>query len=398
MNILIYASNSRYSNRCVGGAETSLELIAGKMAQLGEKVCFATAADPAIPSLPLRQKADIFVEETNALLDICQFPPVHWPCHTLLFPGLRQRFITARDAASLARVLETKKIDVTYSYEIQDTLEILKAKERLGLNVKIVNRVAGLFWAQRIKTRRLTKAQAEWVFNSVDAVNFLTPQSRELVYLTAGKLGLKLAIKKEFVFDIGIDLNLFPFAWQPRTRTPFRIVSVLRFAFHQKRPDLLIRALSHAKHRDIALDLIGVGADLHACQKLCRQLDLANRVTFHGYLSRPQIAKVLCEADLFALPSLYEGMPKAMLEAMAVGVPCLVSDVAPLNDFLRDGENGFLVPNAPDLWAKKIISLSSRRQALANVSQKARAFVVENYDADKNILKYQKGFTEMVRG
>lgn len=73
----------------------------------------------------------------------------------------------------------------------------------------------------------------------MDAVNYLTPSFRELVLQTARLREIKIAPKWEFIQDIGTNLDLFRYRWQPRQDRTFRIVSVSRFPVYQKRQDIL---------------------------------------------------------------------------------------------------------------------------------------------------------------
>ncbi len=391
MNLLVYSSNSRYSNKCIGGAETSLELIAQKMVKEDADVSYATLK-PSFGKKHIYPKSPSFKKKEFGGITVFNGDLLLCPCRKLFFPKLQDRFINYQVQNFLGKIMESQKINLAHSYEIKDTYNVLKARERFHLDVKIVKRVSGLFWAHAIDIKLITKDQTEWVFNSVDAVNYLTPQLRDLVLQTAKKYDLQLHPKKEIILDIGIDLDLFSYQWKPKTDDIFKIVSVSKFSFHQKKPDLLIHALSQLKHKNFKMDFFGVGSDLKKCKKLCHDLGISDRVTFHGFCSQENIANLLSLADLFVLPSLYEGLPKALLEAMAVGVPCLVSDVAPINQYIRDEVNGFTVKNTPQDWAQKLDFLYTQGEGLKNVSLKAREFVEQNYDAAVNILKYKKEF------
>jgi len=401
MNLLIYTNYSRYSNRYVGGAETSLELIAAKMAELGEHICFATvsiAGSDRFGKKNINSEDPTFRRKKINNITVYNLSSSRWPSFEHLNLKQREQFVAYQKENFIAEIIESEKIDLAHSYEVDDTCQILKVKERLRLNIKTIQRIAGFFWAHAINSKLFTREQVEWVFNSIDAVNFLTLESRELFFQTAEKYNLKLLPKKEIILDIGINLDLFPYCWKPKTQGTFRIVSVLRFAFYQKRPDLLIRALSKVKHKDFIVDFIGVGVDLENCKILCHQLGISDRFIFHGYLDQSSIVQILSQADLFVLPSLFEGLPKALLEAMAVGVPCLVSDVMPTNQYIQEGANGFLAGNTAEEWADKLDFIYEQRGKFSQVVERAREFVAQNYDADKNILKYREEFRGLIQG
>jgi glycosyltransferase involved in cell wall biosynthesis len=73
-------------------------------------------------------------------------------------------------------------------------------------------------------------------------------------------------------------------------------------------------------------------------------MGLADRVFLPGWQSADQVKALLAEADIFVLPSQHEGLPMAILEAMAGGVPVIATPVGAIGDAIRDGQTGLLVP------------------------------------------------------
>jgi glycogen(starch) synthase len=71
---------------------------------------------------------------------------------------------------------------------------------------------------------------------------------------------------------------------------------------------------------------------------------MSDRVVFRGWLKRDHLPAVYEQADVFVLPSRDEGMPNAMLEAMAAGLPVIGSKISGLDEVVIDGETGLLVP------------------------------------------------------
>lgn len=108
--------------------------------------------------------------------------------------------------------------------------------------------------------------------------------------------------------------------------------------------DVLIRAFAqvHAKHPQWKLRILGEGPEQTALEDLSRVLDLEQWTEFVGWVDRP--AADLGKADLFVLSSRYEGMPLALLEAMACGLPVISCDceTGPA-EIIRDGVDGRLV-------------------------------------------------------
>lgn len=105
---------------------------------------------------------------------------------------------------------------------------------------------------------------------------------------------------------------------------------------YYKGPDVLIRACAACVARGINLRLtiVGHGRLRPALEALASQLGCRDRVRFTGPLSRQQVYRELDRADLFVLPSRTEGLPRAMIEAMARGLPCIGTAVGGIPELL----------------------------------------------------------------
>jgi len=123
-------------------------------------------------------------------------------------------------------------------------------------------------------------------------------------------------------------------------------------AIYRKGWDILVRAFAEAVELVPQLRLLLVGAiatsetgDPNAFQKdllrLVGDLGIRDRVRFLGV--RDDVGNVLSASDLFAFPSRAEGLPLALMEAMAAGLACTASSVSGIPELIQDGDNGFLV-------------------------------------------------------
>jgi GalNAc-alpha-(1->4)-GalNAc-alpha-(1->3)-diNAcBac-PP-undecaprenol alpha-1,4-N-acetyl-D-galactosaminyltransferase len=110
----------------------------------------------------------------------------------------------------------------------------------------------------------------------------------------------------------------------------------------QKGFDVLIRAFALAGVPGAGLAIAGEGPELRQLQGLAAELGLENRVRFLG--NQPDLPGLMGSAQLFVLPSRYEGLPNVLLEALASGVATIATDTAGARTILRDGEFGLLVP------------------------------------------------------
>ncbi len=117
-----------------------------------------------------------------------------------------------------------------------------------------------------------------------------------------------------------------------------------------KRHDVLIRAFALLRRRIDRARLVIVGGAMHepetptTLRKLCEELGIAESVSFVGRASESEVATWLKAADVFALASRREGCCNAILEALASGLPVVATAVGDNPWFIRDGENGYLVP------------------------------------------------------
>lgn len=93
---------------------------------------------------------------------------------------------------------------------------------------------------------------------------------------------------------------------------------------------------------NLHLLIVGYGQEKSFIEKIAQKLNL--NVTFTGRIKRREIPRVISAMDMFVNPSLTEGLPIAVMEAMAMRKPVVATNVGGTQDLVRDGENGFLVP------------------------------------------------------
>jgi glycosyltransferase involved in cell wall biosynthesis len=137
------------------------------------------------------------------------------------------------------------------------------------------------------------------------------------------------------------------------------VISVSRLAL-KNGLDTLLRAVASLvpDYPDVVLVLVGEGEDRGKLEALARELSIRDRVLFAGTVSPEEIALYLSAADVFARPSLSEGLGNAFLEAMALRLPVVATGVGGIPDFLVDGENGLLCEvGRPESVARSIARL-----------------------------------------
>lgn len=168
-----------------------------------------------------------------------------------------------------------------------------------------------------------------------------------------------------------------------------KVISMGRFT-HEKGHDLLIESLKPIldSNNDWILEIIGDGPLKPKLNKLVSDLGLTDRVVFHGKVENP--FKLIMDADIFVLPSRVEGFPNALLEAMALGKPCISFNCPSGPKDLIDEDNGILVENGNvrELTTAIELCINSKllRDKLGNNALKVRT----KYNEKKIMSKWEK--------
>ncbi len=194
------------------------------------------------------------------------------------------------------------------------------------------------------------------------------------------------------VIPNGVDTDFFyPPAHRAPGPRPFRWLFIGRFQ-PQKNLAWLLRqmAVVHAANPGyFVLDLVGDGPLRTELQALAQELGLADVVSWHGWQPRDRLRDIYHRADALINPSLYEGMPNVVLEAMACGLPVLASNVAGNDAVVIDGETGglFDLENSPELLGTMAEWMQSSTR-IAALGRAARARAVSSFSWTQTTTGY----------
>ncbi len=181
--------------------------------------------------------------------------------------------------------------------------------------------------------------------------------------------------ERTLIFPWGVDLEHFSPRPQPRPSKRFTL-----FCNRSWEPrygvDVLARAFVEVAHQnpDVDLLLLGSGSQAQLIREILRRGNVMDRVTMPGYISQRQLPRFYHMADLFISPSHVDGSSVSLMEALACGLPCLVSDIPANREWIREGEAGWLFPDGD--WralAAKILQLSADREELQRAGRAARS-------------------------
>ena len=159
---------------------------------------------------------------------------------------------------------------------------------------------------------------------------------------------------------------------------------------------VLLRAFArvHPRHPEARLAVVGTGPLEARLRELAFELGIGDRVVFPGY--REDVPALLKELDLFVLPSLWEGLPYVLLEAMAAGVPVVATDVNGSRDVVRNGETGLLAPPGDEeALAGAVLRLLDRPAEGEALAQRALRALFAGYTLDRMLDRMEAVYREV---
>ena len=176
---------------------------------------------------------------------------------------------------------------------------------------------------------------------------------------------------------------------------PTKLLFVGRLT-RQKNIDCLLRALAMLPPAlNWRQTICGIGEDEAALRKLAEDLHLADKVDFCGY--RHDVYALMQQSDILVLPSWWEGMPNVLLEGLAIGLPCIASDIAATRSLLSEDCCTFFDPASP-LELSDAIETLIRNQNRVMQQVSAGRKVVSTYSIEKLVERYAELYRGLVAG
>lgn len=142
--------------------------------------------------------------------------------------------------------------------------------------------------------------------------------------------------------------------------------------------------------------IVGDGIELERLKYACFQLDLMDEVVFAGKRDHFEIHEYYRNCDIYIQYSIQEGFCNAVLEAQAMGIPCIVSDAEGLPENVLNGETGWVIPaNNPGLLSKEILKvLSLPPSVLKEITSKARSRIHSEFSYEIQKEKFKTFFSK----
>jgi glycosyltransferase involved in cell wall biosynthesis len=200
--------------------------------------------------------------------------------------------------------------------------------------------------------------------------------------------------KKIEVILNGIPLGNFLEIPEKRFGSP-PVIGVIGRLEKQKGHEYLFEALNVLKAVPWTLWVVGDGSLKNNLERLAKDLDLRERIIFLG--ARRNIPELLSQIDIFVMPSLWEGLGLALLEAAAAAKPIVASNVGGVPEIIKDGETGILVlPKNVKSLADGLEHVLLGAAEAKEMGVRARKFVSEKYGVERMVGDYEKLYRDLL--
>ncbi|MGR4845568.1 glycosyltransferase [Rhizobium sp. LARHSG275] len=197
---------------------------------------------------------------------------------------------------------------------------------------------------------------------------------------------------------LGIDCRAFRFRERvKRSDQPLRLISVGRMTEkkgHRYILEAFAQLVASQPDLDIRLDLIGSGPLFDGIRALADHYQLGSRLVLHGSLQHDEVRTLLDEAHVFVLPSVtaadgdMEGIPVAIMEAMALGLAVISTHHSGIPELVADGKSGLLVPERDvEALSAAMQTLAANPEKIASMGREGRNIIEENYNEEKQAKK-----------
>lgn len=230
----------------------------------------------------------------------------------------------------------------------------------------------------------------EWFFGFLPSYTLACSESEYEI----AKIELKINEKKLLLWENSIEDISESTKNKAKGISSDYICSIGRPTY-QKNTDLLVNSILELKQKlpNIHLKILGVGyysTELEKIKQFILNNNLSENITLLPWVDRKQCLSILNDAELFISTSRYEGLPYAVLEALALSKPCILSNIKGHLNLVKNDFNGFLVGNDKELIAEKIQHILTSTDVRLQMSRNSRKIYETSFNIKKNIYKIEE--------
>jgi glycosyltransferase involved in cell wall biosynthesis len=250
--------------------------------------------------------------------------------------------------------------------------------------------------------RLIATHQLKRICAGATAVHYLTSQALQRRY-PPSRRAYAVGFPDVMLESAGVPADMIQYRhrrlrespWRDAKRgSPIRIGFIGTFARMYKGADTLLYAALCQGRLNCQFSMVGGGRHLPEMKTLAAELNIADRVEFLGELSSGRsIFEFLDSIDLFVMPSRAEGLPRALVEAMSRGCPCIASAVGGIPELLEPSD--LVPPNSPEALAKLILQVAADSDRLLAMS--ARNLVKAAQFSPQTLNESRRAFLEEVK-
>ncbi len=308
------------------------------------------------------------------------------PVHSLDVQGSAR----PADASRLAAIIDRERPDVVHAVMYQAIQLARMAKKRSAVPFKLIT-------SPRVNYRSRSWPSLlvdRWLKERDDLLIAECEASRRFLLTRLG-----YAPKKVIVIRNGVDLAGWSVSKIDRQKKRMELrlnsgdllVGAVGRLDRQKGFGTLIEAMARLKDAAVKCAIVGDGPERGRLEALIRKHELEKSVWLLG--ERGEIPSWLSAFDLYCLPSLWEGLPNSLLEAMALGLPVVASRVDGVPEAVTDGKDGLLVPpSRPAALAQALRALAADASRRAALGAAAKAAVSERFTLRRMIAEYEDAY------
>ena len=311
------------------------------------------------------------------------------PAHKL---EMRSRFDT-KAVKQLAKLMQERNIDIIHTHGYKSDLLGLAAAKLAG--IKAVCTPHGFENTKDIKLRSFIWAGCQ-SFRFFDAV---VPLSKALM---ADVLRYGVKSKRAFYIQNGVDLSEIDDVMQSTSKREDqlhskKIVGFIGQLISRKNVKALLDIFDElaGKHSELVLHLYGDGESRAELEQYAKTLPSSDRIVFFGFIDN-RLEK-LKHFDLFAMSSSLEGIPRCLMEAMAMRIPVAAYDIPGVDQLISDNETGRLAPlgNKQALYTAFHDQLFDKDKA-QSMAGEARAKIEREFSAKRMTDEYYQLFCDLL--
>ena len=205
--------------------------------------------------------------------------------------------------------------------------------------------------------------------------------------------------KIDKVVYTGLPLEKMPFSEAYKVSSPLKMLSIGR-AHWIKGYDYALRVCKLLKERNVSFvyTIIG-GAGDEELQFLVDDLGLQDYVILENRKPQKEVFRLMQEASLLLMPSLEEGIPNVVVEAMAIGLPVISTDCGGVTELIADGEEGWLVPTRdPGAMAEAVLRFKGLSlDQIGEIRETARKKVAQQHGEEQMCLGMQELYYQVLK-